>query len=168
MLSGHWVTKELNQNLKNHVDLMECLGIADTKKGAFVAGIAHEVLGASMLNPYHEELGEIHGVIALQSANGVILDSLEASKLLSAVAIAFSNRSMWDFYSVMVEAIITINYNEMMIAPEASMESIRESIAEELVKMTTEAELDVLRQRHSAALEFMGERDEEVHLTHLR
>nr|XP_009611245.1 golgin candidate 5 isoform X2 [Nicotiana tomentosiformis] len=59
----------------------------------------------------------------------------------------------------------------------ASMESIRDSLAEELVKMTAEceklrsevsmlpgirAELDALRRRHSAALELMGERDEEV------
>ncbi|PWA61837.1 TATA element modulatory factor 1 TATA binding protein [Artemisia annua] len=59
----------------------------------------------------------------------------------------------------------------------ASMESIRDSLAEELVKMTAEceklrsevsqlpglkAELDSLRQRHSAALELMGERDEEL------
>nr|GEV18867.1 golgin candidate 5 [Tanacetum cinerariifolium] len=59
----------------------------------------------------------------------------------------------------------------------ASMESIRDSLAEELVKMTAEceklrsevsqlpgmkAELDALRQRHSAALELMGERDEEL------
>ncbi|XP_009777892.1 golgin candidate 5 isoform X2 [Nicotiana sylvestris] len=59
----------------------------------------------------------------------------------------------------------------------ASMESIRDSLAEELVKMTAEceklrseasvlpgirAELDALRRRHSAALELMGERDEEL------
>uniref|UniRef100_M4CH51 Major facilitator superfamily (MFS) profile domain-containing protein n=1 Tax=Brassica campestris TaxID=3711 RepID=M4CH51_BRACM len=58
----------------------------------------------------------------------------------------------------------------------ASMESIRDSLAEELVKMTAEceklrgeadrvpgikAELEALRQRHAAALELMGERDEE-------
>ncbi|CAH8258850.1 unnamed protein product [Arabidopsis lyrata] len=59
----------------------------------------------------------------------------------------------------------------------ASMESIRDSLAEELVKMTAEceklrgeadrvpgikAELEALRQRHAAALELMGERDEEL------
>nr|TKR65614.1 hypothetical protein D5086_0000319470 [Populus alba] len=59
----------------------------------------------------------------------------------------------------------------------ASMESVRDSLAEELVKMTSQceklraesallpgvqAELDGLRQRHSAALELMGERDEEL------
>ncbi|KAI3737632.1 hypothetical protein L2E82_27641 [Cichorium intybus] len=59
----------------------------------------------------------------------------------------------------------------------ASMESIRDSLAEELVKMTEEceklrsevsvlpglkSELEALRQRHSAALELMGERDEEL------
>lgn len=59
----------------------------------------------------------------------------------------------------------------------ASMESIRDSLAEELVKMTSQceklqaesallpgvrAELDALRRRHSAALELMGERDEEL------
>lgn len=59
----------------------------------------------------------------------------------------------------------------------ASMESIRDSLAEELVKMTAQceklqaesallpgvrAELDALRRRHSAALELMGERDEEL------
>ncbi|KAK4719202.1 hypothetical protein R3W88_017540 [Solanum pinnatisectum] len=59
----------------------------------------------------------------------------------------------------------------------ASMEAIRDSLAEELVKMTAEceklrseasmlpgirAELDALRRRHSAALELMGERDEEL------
>ncbi|KAI3716331.1 hypothetical protein L6452_23592 [Arctium lappa] len=59
----------------------------------------------------------------------------------------------------------------------ASMESIRDSLAEELVKMTGEceklrsevgevggmkAELEALRKRHSAALELMGERDEEL------
>ncbi|KAK6125079.1 hypothetical protein DH2020_041195 [Rehmannia glutinosa] len=59
----------------------------------------------------------------------------------------------------------------------ASMESIRDSLAEELVKMTAQceklgaeaatlpgirAELESLRRRHSAALELMGERDEEV------
>ncbi|KAL4583884.1 hypothetical protein LXL04_008469 [Taraxacum kok-saghyz] len=59
----------------------------------------------------------------------------------------------------------------------ASMESIRESLSEELVKMTKEceklrsevgllpsikAELEALRIRHSAALELMGERDEEL------
>ncbi|KAJ6309012.1 hypothetical protein OIU76_018580 [Salix suchowensis] len=59
----------------------------------------------------------------------------------------------------------------------ASMESVRDSLAEELVKMTSQceklraessllpgvqAELDALRQRHSAALELMGERDEEL------
>ncbi|KAG6782173.1 hypothetical protein POTOM_011565 [Populus tomentosa] len=64
----------------------------------------------------------------------------------------------------------------------ASMESIRDSLAEELVKMTSQceklqaesallpgvrAELDALRRRHSAALELMGERDEEVHLCFL-
>ncbi|GER52420.1 golgin candidate 5 [Striga asiatica] len=58
-----------------------------------------------------------------------------------------------------------------------SMESIRDSLAEELVKMTAEceklraeadtlpgirAELEALRRRHSAALELMGERDEEL------
>jgi len=59
----------------------------------------------------------------------------------------------------------------------ASLESIRDSLAEELVKMTAQceklraeasvlpgirAELDALRRRHSAALELMGERDEEL------
>ncbi|XP_076881225.1 golgin candidate 5-like [Bidens hawaiensis] len=59
----------------------------------------------------------------------------------------------------------------------ASMESIRDSLAEELVKMTAEceklrsevsqlpsmkAEMEALRRRHSAALELMGERDEEL------
>ncbi|KAL3631905.1 hypothetical protein CASFOL_024889 [Castilleja foliolosa] len=59
----------------------------------------------------------------------------------------------------------------------ASMESIRDSLAEELVKMTAQceklqieaatlpgirAELGALRRRHSAALELMGERDEEL------
>nr|XP_043623767.1 golgin candidate 5 isoform X2 [Erigeron canadensis] len=59
----------------------------------------------------------------------------------------------------------------------ASMESIRDSLAEELVKMTAEceklrsevsqlpgmkAELEALRRRHAAALELMGERDEEL------
>ncbi|KAH0874367.1 hypothetical protein HID58_071729 [Brassica napus] len=59
----------------------------------------------------------------------------------------------------------------------ASMESIRDSLAEELVKVTAEceklrgeadrvpgikAELEALRQRHAAALELMGERDEEL------
>ncbi|XP_024022475.1 golgin candidate 5 [Morus notabilis] len=59
----------------------------------------------------------------------------------------------------------------------ASMESIRDSLAEELVKMTEQceklraeastlpgirAELESLRRRHSAALELMGERDEEL------
>ncbi|EEF46429.1 Myosin-2 heavy chain, non muscle, putative [Ricinus communis] len=58
-----------------------------------------------------------------------------------------------------------------------SMESIRDSLAEELVKMTAQceklqaesalvpgirAELEALRRRHSAALELMGERDEEL------
>ncbi|CAA2982143.1 Hypothetical predicted protein [Olea europaea subsp. europaea] len=59
----------------------------------------------------------------------------------------------------------------------ASLESIRDSLAEELVKMTAQceklqvesatlpgirAELESLRRRHSAALELMGERDEEL------
>ncbi|XP_038999818.1 golgin candidate 5-like [Hibiscus syriacus] len=59
----------------------------------------------------------------------------------------------------------------------ASMESIRDSLAEELVKMTAQceklkaeaatvpgirAELEALRRRHTAALELMGERDEEL------
>ncbi|PWA86793.1 golgin candidate 5 [Artemisia annua] len=59
----------------------------------------------------------------------------------------------------------------------ASMESIRDSLAEELVKMTEEceklrsevslmpvlkADIEALRSRHSAALELMGERDEEL------
>ncbi|XP_019425040.1 PREDICTED: golgin candidate 5-like isoform X2 [Lupinus angustifolius] len=59
----------------------------------------------------------------------------------------------------------------------ASMESIRDSLAEELVQMTEQceklrkeaaflpglrAELEALRKRHSAALELMGERDEEL------
>ncbi|KAG0499144.1 hypothetical protein HPP92_003835 [Vanilla planifolia] len=59
----------------------------------------------------------------------------------------------------------------------ASTESIRDSLAEELVKLTREsekfqteaallpgirAELDALRRRHNAALELMGERDEEL------
>ncbi|GMH17678.1 hypothetical protein Nepgr_019519 [Nepenthes gracilis] len=59
----------------------------------------------------------------------------------------------------------------------ASMESIRNSLAEELVKMTEQceklrseaavlpgirAELEALRRRHTAALELMGERDEEL------
>ncbi|KAI7725732.1 hypothetical protein M8C21_016611 [Ambrosia artemisiifolia] len=59
----------------------------------------------------------------------------------------------------------------------ASMEAIRDSLAEELVKMTAEceklrsevsqlpgmkAEMEALRRRHSAALELMGERDEEL------
>lgn len=59
----------------------------------------------------------------------------------------------------------------------ASMESIRDSLAEELVKMTEQceklrseasmlpgirAELEALRRRHSSALELMGERDEEL------
>ncbi|KAK3426639.1 hypothetical protein EUGRSUZ_F03041 [Eucalyptus grandis] len=58
----------------------------------------------------------------------------------------------------------------------ASMESIRDSLAEELVNLTAQceklrseaatvpgirAELEALRRRHSAALELMGERDEE-------
>ncbi|KAF3779259.1 Golgin candidate 5 [Nymphaea thermarum] len=58
-----------------------------------------------------------------------------------------------------------------------SLESIRDSLAEELVKMTSQceklrtevavlpslkAELEALRRRHSAALELMGERDEEL------
>jgi len=89
----------------------------------------------------------------------------------------------------------------------ASLESIRDSLAEELVKMTAQvsfnllillllnvlyvdilenclhrsqceklraeasvlpgirAELDALRRRHAAALELMGERDEEVHIS---
>lgn len=59
----------------------------------------------------------------------------------------------------------------------ASLESIRDSLAEELVKMTEQceklrseasmlpgirAELESLRRRHTAALELMGERDEEL------
>ncbi|KAJ0971803.1 hypothetical protein J5N97_019762 [Dioscorea zingiberensis] len=59
----------------------------------------------------------------------------------------------------------------------ASLESTRDSLAEELVKMTAQceklrsetsllpgirAELDALRRRHSSALELMGERDEEL------
>lgn len=59
----------------------------------------------------------------------------------------------------------------------ASLESIRDSLAEELVKMTNEseklrievatlpglkAELEALRRRHTSALELMGERDEEL------
>ncbi|XP_076921572.1 golgin candidate 5-like [Bidens hawaiensis] len=59
----------------------------------------------------------------------------------------------------------------------ASMEAIRDSLAEELVKMTEEceklrsevsqlpglkADIEALRRRHSAALELMGERDEEL------
>ncbi|XP_075666222.1 golgin candidate 5 [Castanea sativa] len=59
----------------------------------------------------------------------------------------------------------------------ASLESIRDSLAEELVSMTAQceklrtessmlpgirAELESLRRRHSAALELMGERDEEL------
>ncbi|XP_038713716.1 golgin candidate 5 [Tripterygium wilfordii] len=59
----------------------------------------------------------------------------------------------------------------------ASLESIRDSLAEELVKLTAQceklqaeatmlpgirAELEALRRRHSAALELMGERDEEL------
>ncbi|KAK9281769.1 hypothetical protein L1049_004674 [Liquidambar formosana] len=59
----------------------------------------------------------------------------------------------------------------------ASMESIRDSLAEELVKMTAQceklraeavmlpgirAELEALRRRHASALELMGERDEEL------
>ncbi|XP_030525334.1 golgin candidate 5 [Rhodamnia argentea] len=59
----------------------------------------------------------------------------------------------------------------------ASMESIRDSLAEELVNLTAQceklrseaatvpgirAELEALRRRHSAALELMGERDEEL------
>ncbi|CAL0332388.1 unnamed protein product [Lupinus luteus] len=59
----------------------------------------------------------------------------------------------------------------------ASMESIRDSLAEELVQMTEQceklrveatllpglrSELEALRRRHSAALELMGERDEEL------
>ncbi|XP_010691349.2 golgin candidate 5 [Beta vulgaris subsp. vulgaris] len=59
----------------------------------------------------------------------------------------------------------------------ASMEAIRDSLAEELVKMTEQceklrseatmlpgirAELEALRRRHTAALELMGERDEEL------
>ncbi|XP_078167880.1 golgin Putative 5 isoform X2 [Carex rostrata] len=59
----------------------------------------------------------------------------------------------------------------------ASLESIRDSLAEELVKLTEQceklkleasalpgvkAELEALRQRHTAALELMGERDEEL------
>ncbi|THU73668.1 hypothetical protein C4D60_Mb04t25290 [Musa balbisiana] len=59
----------------------------------------------------------------------------------------------------------------------ASLESVRNSLAEELVKMTEQceklraeagvlpglrAELEALRQRHSAALELMGEHDEEL------
>ncbi|KAG6669312.1 hypothetical protein I3843_01G227400 [Carya illinoinensis] len=59
----------------------------------------------------------------------------------------------------------------------ASLESIRDSLAEELVKMTgrceklqaeasmlpgIRVELEALRRRHSAALELMGERDEEL------
>ncbi|GLT76201.1 hypothetical protein SLA2020_478740 [Shorea laevis] len=58
-----------------------------------------------------------------------------------------------------------------------SMESIRDSLAEELVQMTAQceklkteaatlpgiwAELEALRRRHAAALELMGERDEEL------
>ncbi|XP_068652635.1 golgin candidate 5-like [Aristolochia californica] len=58
-----------------------------------------------------------------------------------------------------------------------SLESIRDSLAEELVKITAEceklraeagvlpsiqAELEALRRRHTAALELMGERDEEL------
>ncbi|KAJ8505977.1 hypothetical protein OPV22_006863 [Ensete ventricosum] len=59
----------------------------------------------------------------------------------------------------------------------ASLESIRDSLAEELVKMTEQcdklqaeaavlpglrAELEALRRRHSSALELMGEHDEEL------
>ncbi|MBA0695721.1 hypothetical protein Goari_002330, partial [Gossypium aridum] len=59
----------------------------------------------------------------------------------------------------------------------SSMEAIRDSLAEELVKMTEQceklkaeaatlpgirAELEALRRRHTAALELMGERDEEL------
>jgi len=59
----------------------------------------------------------------------------------------------------------------------ASLETTRDSLAEELVKMTEQceklraeaclipglrAELEALRRRHSSALELMGERDEEL------
>lgn len=60
---------------------------------------------------------------------------------------------------------------------QASLESTRDSLAEELVKTTQQteelakeaallpslrAELEALRRRHASALELMGERDEEV------
>lgn len=41
-----------------------------------------------------------HQVIAPQSASGVVLDAPEASKLLSAVAIALSNCSRWEGYQL--------------------------------------------------------------------
>ncbi|KAJ0741221.1 putative TATA element modulatory factor 1, TATA binding protein [Helianthus annuus] len=59
------------------------------------------------------------------------------------------------------------------------MESIRDSLAEELVKECEKlrsevsqlpgmkAEMEALRLRHAAALELMGERDEEVHTSGL-
>ncbi|KAF9614369.1 hypothetical protein IFM89_018244 [Coptis chinensis] len=70
-----------------------------------------------------------------------------------------------------------VGYGKEPKGNKASLESIRDSLAEELVKMTAQcetlrveaavlpgmrAELEALRRRHSAALELMGERDEEL------
>ena len=48
-----------------------------------------------------------HQVIAPQSASGVVLDSPEACKLLSAVAIALTNCSRWVFESKILDIRVT-------------------------------------------------------------
>ncbi|EYU21470.1 hypothetical protein MIMGU_mgv1a000723mg [Erythranthe guttata] len=143
--------------------------IARQKSAAFENGLARKLSSAS-------SLGSLEESYFLQT-------TLDSSDMFS------ENRSLGEgtmspYYmksrtSNTFEAALRQKEGELAsyISRLASLESIRDSLAEELVKLTAQceklrveaatlpgirAELDALRRRHSAALELMGERDEEL------
>ncbi|ERM98626.1 hypothetical protein AMTR_s00109p00089980 [Amborella trichopoda] len=113
---------------------------------------------------------------SLESSDGAIS---ERSIPSATNASPFFRKSMTPGTIEHLESALRQKDGELMsyISRLSSLESIRDSLAEELVKMTAQceklhtevavlpglrAELEALRRRHSSALELMGERDEEL------
>ncbi|KAL6497022.1 hypothetical protein OROGR_028951 [Orobanche gracilis] len=146
----------------------EQIPLTRRKSAAFENGLGHKLSSASSLSSMEESY-------FLQTT----LDSSEnLSERRSLGEGTVSPYYMKSMTSSTYEAALRQKEGELAsyMSRLASMESIRDSLAEELVKMTAQceklgaeadtvpgirAELEALRRRHSAALELMGERDEE-------
>ncbi|KAK8641821.1 hypothetical protein V6N13_011194 [Hibiscus sabdariffa] len=115
-----------------------------------------------------------NGILSRKLSTACSIESMEESYFLQASLNSSDEHAPSAFESALPQKEGELAY---YVSRLNSLESIRDSLSEELVKMTAEceklkaeaatltgirAELEALRRRHTAALELMGERDEEL------